>query len=162
VGAAARIAQRPCGVAVRARLRRAQRRRREGKTLAGVHDVGPGGRRRGGADPFRRRSASAQRPASKVYSGYWSFRGKIEPGEPGRGGAQARDPRGARHRDRTAYPWITRSSAIRTPKWPAFLSGSTPGAGSRAHSNTRPSPGSARMRSSSTRSAGQWSGGFAA
>ena len=92
----------------------------------------------------------AQRPASKVYSGYWEFPGgKIEPGEPVAEALKREIREELGIEIERAYPWITRVFIYPHAKVRLHFIGSTPGAGSRTRSNTRPSPGSVRMRSNS-------------
>src|SRR5258708_8183847 len=65
----------------------------------------------------------AQRPETKVYSGYWEFPGgKIEPGEP------VPEPLRREGREELgieverAYPWITRAFAYPHPQVPPLSS----------------------------------------
>src|SRR5713101_2605525 len=81
----------------------------------------------------------AQRPASKVYSGYWEFPGgKIEPGEPVADALRREIREELGIEIERAYPWITRVFSYPHAKVRLHFYRSTPGTGSRAQSNTRP------------------------
>ncbi len=115
MGAAARLAQRARGVAVRARLGgKSEAAEGEGMSRKGGAAAGPSPSANRHPSPTESKSSPrsspapdgsfllGQRPAGKVYAGYWEFPGgKIEPGESPLAALAARVARGARHRGRT-------------------------------------------------------------
>src|SRR3972149_10911698 len=111
MGAAARIAQRPRAVAVCARLGRQTQGGRRKENEVRMKDDG-GDRIEVVAAVIcneRDEFLLAQRPAGKVYAGYWEFPGgKVEDGE-----TAAAALRRELHEELgiggvTAYPWLTR------------------------------------------------------